>query len=319
MRAVIVHNAKPTIVERPSPVPAKDELLVRVHATALNRADLLQVKGLYPPPQGAPETLGLEFSGEVIGWGSDVHHFQMGQRIMALVAGGGYAEEAVVKAEHAMIIPPNLNFIEAAAIPEAFLTAYSNLIEIGRLSAGETVLIHAGASGVGLAAIQLAKQAGATVIVTASMAKHDICRQYGADLAIDYQTENFYERIKSHYDGVDVILDMIGAPYWEDNIRCLKRWGRLVFIGLMGGAESQVNFGMLMQKCLTIAGSTLRNREIERKTALIQAFWSYAESLFVTGHLQPTVHSVFPLSQVEEAHQLMASNKNAGKIILAIN
>lgn len=318
MRAVIVQNGRPTLVTRPAPKPQSDEVLVRVAATALNRADLLQVKGLYPPPSGASDVLGLEFAGEIIGLGEEVRHLQVGQRVMALVAGGGYAEEAVVNAHHVMPVPPNLTLVEAAAIPEAFLTAYSNLIEIGRLSAGEVALIHAGASGVGLAAIQLAQQVGAKVAVTASRAKHAICRQYGAQLTIDYKTENFAERVIQAYGGVDVILDTIGAPYWQDNIRCLNRWGRLVYIGLMGGAEGQIHFGAFLQKCLTVAGSTLRNRETERKTALIQTFWSYSESLFANGTLKPVIDSVFPLADVQHAHQLMADNRNAGKIILTL-
>lgn len=318
MRAVIAQNSQPVLVEIPTPTPQPDEVLVKVHATALNRADLLQVAGSYPPPDGAPPTLGLEFAGEVAACGSAVQDFKVGDRVMALVAGGGYAEFALAPAPHTMPIPPNLSAPEAAAIPEAFITAYHNMLEIGGLVAGETVLIHAGASGVGLAAIQIAKLVGAKVIVTASAGKQRICLDHGAERAIDYKTQNFADAIIADSDGVELIIDFIGAPYWEDNVRVLKKWGRLVFVGTLGGAIKEVNFGHIMRKRLTISGSTLRDRSYERKAALISRFWKWAMPHFVTGALKPTVWRTLPLEQVAEAHRLMAENQNAGKIVLTL-
>lgn len=318
MRAVIAQDSKPVIVELPDPEPKPGEILVDVKATALNRADLLQVAGNYPPPEGAPETLGLEFSGEVVALGAGVEVFQVGQRVMALVGGGGYAEKAVTSAQTAMLIPDNFSYDEGAALPEAFLTAYSNMVEIGGLSAGERVLIHAGASGVGLAAIQIAKAIGATVIVTASAGKHDICKAMGADMTIDYKTENFAERILEVYSGVHLVVEMVGAPYWEDNLKVLEKWGRLVFVGLQGGTKAEVNFGLIMAKRLTISGSTLRNRTSERKAALVRNFSQWALPHFESGALKPNIWKVMPFEQVAEAHDLMRQNSNAGKIVLKI-
>lgn len=319
MRAVIGQDNKPTLVDLPDPAPKPDELLVQVKATALNRADLLQVKGRYSPPPGTPDTLGLEFAGQVIEIGENVTHFAVGERVMALVGGGGYAEKAVVPALHAMPIPEKLSYEEGAAIPEAFLTAYSNMVEIGGLLSTDTVLIHAGASGVGLAAIQIAKLIGAKVIVTASAGKHDLCLQCGASRAIDYNTENFADSILANEGGVDMVVDFIGAPYWDDNVRVLNKWGRLIFIGLMGGAKKEVNLSDIMRKRLIVTGSTLRDRSYSRKTGLIGRFWKWAEAHFIFGSLKPTIWKTLPLEQVEEAHNLMSSNANTGKIVLTVN
>lgn len=319
MRAVIAQDKKPVIVDLPQPVPNERELLVKVSATALNRADLMQVAGHYPPPPGAPDTLGLEFAGEVVATGSAEPAIPPGTRVMALVGGGGYAEYAIVPEAHALVVPDALTDIEAAATMEAFLTAYSNMFDLGRLQTGETVLIHAGASGVGLAAIQMARAIGATVIVTASAGKHEICTQYGADMCIDYKSENFADRIETIYpDGVDLVLEMVGAPYWDDNVRVLKKWGRLVFIGLMGGRKAEVDFGQIMGKRLSVMGSTLRNRTFARKTDLIARFGQWALPMFRDGALKPTVWQSMPLEQVAEAHALMQSNTNAGKIVLTV-
>lgn len=318
MRAVVARDLRPVIVDLPPLSLKPDEVLINVKATALNRADLLQVQGNYPPPPGAPETLGLELAGEIIGLGAQVTDRHVGQRVMALVGGGGYAEQAAVPAAHTMPIPQRFSYEEAAAIPEAFLTAYTNMIEMGRLAAGETVLIHAGASGVGLAAIQCAKVIGAAVVCTASAAKHEACYQHGADLVIDYKTENFAERVRAEYGGADLIIDFIGAPYWEANIQVLNLWGRLVFIGLMGGAVKEVNFGQIMQKRLSIMGSTLRTRSYEEKARLTADFWAWAAPHFESGALRPTIWRSLPLDQVEEAHRLMSENQNAGKIVLTV-
>lgn len=320
MRAVIAQDQQPTLVDIPKPEPTANELLVEVKATALNRADLLQVQGGYAPPVGAPDTLGLEFAGVVAERGENVNDYPVGSRVMALVGGGGYAEYAAVPAAHALPIPDILSDVEAGALMEAYLTAYSNMVDIGRLTAGETVLIHAGASGVGLAATQIAKALGATVIVTASAAKHPICEAHGADMCIDYKTENFAERIQAdHSAGVDLVLEMVGAPYWDDNVRVLNKWGRLVFVGLMGGGKHEINFGLIMRKRLSIMGSTLRDRTFERKTDLIQRFGGWALPLFANGTLKPTVWRTLPLEQAAEAHNLMRSNANAGKIVLTVD
>jgi len=318
MRAVIAQDKQPILTDIPTPKPESGELLIKVRATALNRADLLQVAGSYPPPPGAPDTLGMELAGEVVEIGVGVIGYKVGERVMALVGGGGYAEFAVAPAEHCMRVPDILSDEEAAAIPEAFLTAYSNMLEIGGLVAGETVLIHAGASGVGLAAIQIAKHIGAQVITTASAGKHDVCIAHGAHQAIDYKSQNFADVILADSEGVDLVIDFIGANYWDDNVRVMKKWGRLVFVGLMGGAQKEVNFSQIMRKRLTIAGSTMRDRTYERKAGLIGRFWKWAEPPFRTGALKATVWRSLPLEQVAEAHQLMQQNQNAGKIVLML-
>lgn len=318
MRAVIARDSAPAIVDIPAPEPGPGELLVQVKATALNRADLLQVRGQYPPPAGAPETLGLEMAGDVIQVGEGVTTFAPGDRVMGLLAGGGYAELAVVHAGHVIPIPQNFTYEEAAAIPEAFITAYSNLLLIGALRESERVLIHAGASGVGLAATQIAKLVGAQVFVTASAGKHTVCREAGADMTIDYNTENFAARILSEHPGVALVLDMVGAPYWDDNLRVLEKWGRLVFVGLQGGSSKTVNFGTIMRKRLTITGSTLRDRSTERKTHLIADFTAWAMPHFASKALRPTIWRVMPLDEVEAAHNLMLENANAGKIVLTV-
>lgn len=318
MRAIIAQDGKPTLTERPMPQPKADEVLIAVKATALNRADLLQVKGAYPPPPGAPDILGLELAGDVLAVGNNVRGVDVNDRVMALVSGGGYAERAVVHHQHVMPIPDGMRYSDAAAIPEAFLTAYSNMIDIGGLTHGERVLIHAGASGVGLAAIQMAKAVGATVIVTASAPKHGICKSHGADMTIDYKTEDFAERILAAYSGVHLIVDMVGAPYWDDNVRVLEKWGRLVFVGLQGGASHTVNFGAIMAKRLKIMGSTLRNRRHDLKSQLIADFSAWGLPLFAERKLKPTVWNVMALEEVEAAHNIMRQNKNAGKIVLTI-
>lgn len=319
MRAVIARDKKTTLVDIPQPQPAADEILVKVTATALNRADLMQVAGNYPPPPGSPDTLGLELAGTVAEVGADVTAFTAGQRVMALVGGGGYADYAVVPAAHTLPVPDNLTDVEAGALMEAFLTAYTNMFDLGRLAAGETVLIHAGASGVGLAAMQMAKAIGAIVIVTASAPKHDMCREHGADMCIDYKTQNFAEVIEQqHPAGVDLVLEMVGAPYWNDNVRVLNKWGRLVFIGLMGGAKAEVSFRDIMAKRLSVMGSTLRDRTFERKSDLIARFGEWALPKFAEGALKPTVWRALPLEQVAEAHDFMRNSANAGKIVLTL-
>ncbi|MCL4254122.1 MAG: NAD(P)H-quinone oxidoreductase [Anaerolineae bacterium] len=318
MRAIIAHDKKPTFIDIPDPIPASNEVLIAVHATALNRADLLQVMGLYPPPAGSPETLGLELAGEVIAKGEHVSQWRIGDKVMALVGGGGYAEKAVVRADHCMPVPIGMTYEQAAAIPEAFLTAYSNMIVMAGLKDNECVLIHAGASGVGLAATQLAKLIGAKVIVTASAQKHDVCRANGATITIDYKTQNFADTILQDSDGVNVIVDMVGAPYWEDNFRVIEKWGRWVIIGTQGGGKVELNMGQLMKKRLSLMGATLRDRTNAEKMRLVMDFEGWAMPHFDAGALRPIVFTVMNWEDVDKAHDMMRQNLNAGKIVLKI-
>ena len=302
--------------EAPDPKPAAGELLVRVRATAANRADLLQRRGAYPPPEGASPILGLELAGEVL---SGAGAWRPGDRVMAVVTGGGYAELAAVPAGMAIRIPDRLSFEEAAAIPEAFLTAFLNLFTLGRLEGGESVLIHAGASGVGTAAIQLARSAGARVLITAgSDEKLARCRELGAEVALHYKRESFRERVAEATvgRGVNLILDLVGAPYWDDNLASLAIDGRLASIGTLGGSRGQIDISPILAKRLTILGAALRRLPLPQKTALAKAFAAFALPRFESGELRPVVDSVYPLAQAAEAHRYMELNRNTGKIVL---
>ncbi len=304
--------------ELPDPQPGPDELLVRVHATAVNRADTLQRRGNYPPPPGASPILGLELAGEVLtpagGW-------QVGDRVMAVVTGGGYAELATVPVGMALPIPASLSYEQGAAIPEAFLTAYLNLFTLGGLQAGETVLIHAGASGVGTAAIQMARAAGARVITTAGSAeKLERCRQLGADVTINYHNESFATRVHevTQRQGVNLILDFVGAPYWEANLSALAPYGRLMLIGFLGSARGQLDLGPILAKSLTVRGTTLRRTPLDQKIALTQAFAAFGLDRLASGELQPVIDAIYPLHEAAAAHQAMESNRNVGKIVLRV-
>jgi putative PIG3 family NAD(P)H quinone oxidoreductase len=304
--------------DAPEPQPGADELLVRVHATAVNRADLLQRRGGYAPPPGASPILGLELAGEVV---QPVGEWRSGDRVMAVVTGGGYAEVAAVPAGMAMRIPERFSYQEAAAIPEAFLTAYLNLFTLGRLQSGEVALIHAGASGVGTAAIQLARAAGARAIVTAgSDEKLALCRELGAELAINYKSESFADRVQAATDGrgADVLLDFVGAPYWDINMAALALGGRLMLIGFLGGSRGQLDLGTIMGKSLTIASTTLRRTPLPQKLALTQAFTEFALPRFERGELRPVIDRVMPIAQAAEAHRVLEANSNAGKVVLSV-
>src|SRR5262245_12070741 len=307
------------IGDAPDPQPADDELLLRVHATAVNRADLLQRRGAYDPPPGASPILGLELAGEIVrpsgGW-------RAGERVMAVVTGGGYAELAAVPVGMAMRVPERLTFEEAAAVPEAFLTAYLNLFTLGRLQAGETALIHAGASGIGTAAIQLARAAGARVLTTAgSDEKLARCRELGAEVAINYRRESFRERVAEATGGrgVNLILDFVGAPYWDDNLAALATDGRLALIGFLGGSRGQIDIGPLMGKRLNVFGTTLRRTPLPQKIALTEAVAAFALHRFESGELRPVIDTVLPLEQAAEAHRQMEANRNVGKIVLRVD
>jgi putative PIG3 family NAD(P)H quinone oxidoreductase len=304
--------------DAPDPRPAEGELLVRVYATAANRADTLQRRGNYPPPEGASPILGLELAGEVV---EGVGDWRPGDRVMAVVTGGGYAEMAVVPAGMAVRIPEQLSFEAAAAIPEAFLTAYLNLFTLGRLQAGETVLIHAGASGIGTAAIQLARAAGAHVFVTAgSDEKLMRCRELGAEVAINYKSDSFRERViaVTGSKGANLILDFVGAPYWDDNLASLAIDGRLALIGFLGGSRADLDLGPILGKRLHVFGTTLRRTPMPQKIALTEAFAAFALARFEAGELRPVIDVVLPLDQAAEAHRRMESNTTVGKIVLQV-
>jgi len=325
MKALLVDNSsgKPVMKpgEHPTPKPNPNELLVKVEATALNRADLLQKAGNYPVPDGASPILGLEMAGRVETTGQDVRSFEEGDLVFGLLPGGGYAEYCVIPEAHAMPIPDLLSFEEAAGIPETFLTAYQGLFWIGELFDNETVLIHAGGSGVGTAAIQLANQLSETRIITTagSTSKLELCRDLGADLAINYKDENFKKVIEAEFgrSKVDVILDFIGASYWDQNVDLLAHDGRLVQLGLLGGSSvDNVSLGTILRKRLTIRGSTLRSRSDEYKALLTEEFMDMAMDLIESKQIKPVIDSVFDWTDVEEAHLRMRNNENAGKIIL---
>jgi putative PIG3 family NAD(P)H quinone oxidoreductase len=304
--------------DAPDPVPREDDLLVRVRAAGVNRADLLQRQGRYPPPPGASPILGLELAGEIE---AAAGSWRVGDRVMAVVSGGAYAQRAVVPSQVAMRIPDGLIFEQAAAIPEAFLTAYLNLFTLGGLTAGETVLIHAGASGVGTAAVQLVKAAGARAVVTAGTdEKCAFCRDLGADLAINYKTDSFPERVQAFTDGagVDLALDFIGAPYWSANTACLRRGGRLMLIGFLGGASGDINLSAIMTKNLTVTGTTLRATPLDQKARLVSEFEAFARARFLSGELRPIIDRVYALQDAAEAHRRMADNANLGKLILHV-
>lgn len=287
---------------------------IDVRATAVNRADLLQRAGRYPPPPGASEILGLECAGVVSEVGPDVRGWSVGDRAMALLAGGGYAEEVVVDAGSAMRVPDALSDEEAAAIPEVFLTAFLNLFLLARLRDGETVLIHGGGSGVGTAATTLAKLAGARVIVTAgSREKCERCLAHGADVAIDYREEDFVERAR----GANVILDHIGARYLPRDLDALATDGRVVIIGSMGGERvAEVDVVKLLGKRAQIIGSTLRSRSVEDKAAIVEAFLARFGADLEAGRIRPVIHTVLPLERADDAHDLMEASEHFGKIVL---
>lgn len=325
MKAVLIKNFGAAenleMGEFDTPQPAENQVLIKVHATALNRADLLQREGKYPPPPGESPILGLEIAGEIAGIGSAVTKWQIGDRVCGLLGGGGYAEYAVLHEEMALPIPDHLSYEEAAAIPEAFLTAFQALVWLAKLQKEESVLIHAGASGVGTAAIQLAKLFESPIYVTASAAKHEFCLQLGATHAIDYQEKDFENEILQQTDkqGVDVILDFIGAPYFQKNLNILQSDGRLILLATMGGFKiEELEIGGILRKRLQIIGTTLRARTLDYKIALTKDFRLFAWEAFEKGDLKPIVDRIYNWKDVVEAHRYMESNANKGKIVLKV-
>lgn len=327
MKAIIVREPgdaeQLTMGEVPTPEPTEEELLVRVKATALNRADILQREGKYPPPPGASPLLGLEMAGVVERVGSRCAGWKEGDRVFGLLPGGGYGEYCVIPGKMAMPIPENLSFEEAAAVPEVFLTAYQALFWLGSLQRGQRVLIHAGASGVGTAAIQLVREAGAEPLVTAgSPEKLAACRELGAAEAFSYREGPFAPRVKEATGGrgVDLILDFVGAPYWEQNVECLATDGRLILISTLGGPKvEKVNLLALISKRIQVTGTTLRARSVDYKIRLTEDFARFALPRFRDGRLKPVIDRVFSWESVREAHRRMEANQNIGKIVLKVD
>ncbi len=323
MRAILHQTGSETLRlgEHPAPDPGPSDLLIKVAATALNRADIMQRKGNYPPPAGASPILGLEVAGTVAAVGDEVNSWELGDRVCGLLAGGGYAEYAVLHEDMALPVPEQMDWTVAGAIPETFLTAYQALFTIAGLREGERVLLHAGASGVGTAAIQLARLAGAEVLVTASAPKHDLCRKLGASQTIDYRQEDFAEAIAEYTTnkGVDVIVDVIGVPYFRQNIDALATDGRMVLLAFMGGHRiPDASLIPVLMKRLTITGSTLRARPLSYKIKLTQDFRAFAWQAIIDGKVAPVIDSVFDWTEAEQAHQRMEANANAGKIVLRV-
>ncbi|MEW6338936.1 MAG: NAD(P)H-quinone oxidoreductase [Acidobacteriota bacterium] len=307
--------------EAPVPVPGPGEVRISVAATALNRADLLQRQGKYPPPPGASAILGLECAGVVSALGEGVRTLGVGDRVMALLAGGGYAEETVAPAGCCLPVPGNLSLVEAAAVPEAFLTVHLTVFRLAGLRPGETLLVHGGGSGIGTAAIQMARAAGARVLVTAgSVEKCRRCEALGAERAIDYRAGDFapVARDVTGGRGVDVVLDSIGAPYLGPNLEALAPGGRLVVIATMGGHRGELDLARLMRLRASVIGSTLRSRSVEEKAALVEEFSRRFLPMFCDGRLRPVIDRVLPLEAVARAHRTMAASEHFGKIVLAV-
>jgi NADPH2:quinone reductase len=309
------------IAERPKPVCGASEVLVKVMAAGINRPDVAQRKGNYPPPGNAPQDIpGLEIAGIVEEIGANITRWKVGDKVCALVIGGGYAEYCNVPEGQCLPIPENLSFIEAASLPETFFTVWSNVFDRGRLNPGESLLVHGGSSGIGVAAIQMAKAMGSIVYVTAgSDEKCKFCEDLGAAKAINYKTGNFKEEINkiTNGKGVDVILDMIGGDYTPLNLQSLADEGRLVMINMMKGKDVGIDLALVMRKRLHITGSMLRSRDVGFKTAIAQNLEKHIWPMLASGKIKPIIHKVFPANKAAEAHHLMESSEHTGKIVLS--
>ncbi len=307
---------------RPLSQPAAGEVLVRVAAAGVNRPDVAQRKGVYPPPPGASDIPGLEISGEVVALGDGVTEFALGDSVCALVAGGGYAEYCAAPVPQTLPVPTGMDMMAAAGLPETFFTVWSNIFDRARFAPGEAVLIHGGSSGIGTTAIQLCKAFGASAVYTTvgNAEKAAFCEELGATRAIDYKQQDFVEEIRAMTDkaGVDVILDMIGGEYLNRNVSCMKPDGRLVQIALMGGAKGELNLGRVMMNRLTVTGSTLRARSVAFKSDIAAALREKVWPLLEAGEIAPVIHRTFPLAEAAAAHALMEESSHIGKIILEI-
>ena len=306
---------------RPVPEPAAGEVLIRVAAAGVNRPDVMQRAGSYPPPPGASDIPGLEVAGEVVSLGPEVEGIGLGDRVCALVSGGGYAQYCTAPAPQCLLIPGGLNEVEAGALPETFFTVWTNVFDRGALAFGERILVHGGSSGIGTTAIQLASAFGASVYATAgSEAKCAACRALGASEAFNYREQDFVAGLReaTEGDGVDLILDMVGGDYLSRNLACLAPGGRLVQIALLRGAKTEINLAPLMLKRLTLTGSTLRPRSVAEKADIAAALGSRVWPLLAAGRVRPVIHATFPLEAAADAHRLMESSAHIGKIVLEV-
>jgi putative PIG3 family NAD(P)H quinone oxidoreductase len=307
--------------ERPVPRPGAGEILIKVAAAGVNRPDVMQRMGLYPPPKGAPDIPGLEIAGAVAARGAGVTRWKDGDAVTALVVGGGYAEYCLAHESHALPVPNGLSMVEAAALPETVFTVWHNVFERGGLTAGETLLVHGGTSGIGTTTIQLAKSFGAKVITTAGSAeKCDACRKFGADVAVNYKTEDFVAATKSATDGrgADVILDMVGGDYIERNYEAAAVEGRIVQIAFQSSSKANVNFMRIMLKRLHHTGSTLRSRSVEDKGRIARAVEEKVWPLVAAGRVKPVMDQTFPLADATKAHARMETSAHIGKIVLTV-
>ena len=326
MRVIEISTPGPPEVlvtaERPDPVAGSGELLIAVAAAGVNRPDVLQRKGNYPPPPGASDIPGLEVAGTVEAVGASVDGWRLGDRVCALVSGGGYATKCVAPAPQCLPVPKGMELVDAAAVPETFFTVWTNVFERGRLAAGETALFHGGTSGIGTTAIQLARALGARVFATAgSDDKCRACEALGAERGINYRSEDFAGVVKELTGGrgVDLILDHIGAEYFERNLAALAVNGRLVQIGLMGGgSKATIDLNQVLRRWLTVTGSTLRNRSVDEKGAIAAALRREVWPLLESGRVKPVIYRTFPLAEAAEAHRLMESSAHVGKIVLTM-
>lgn len=306
---------------RPVPRPGEGEVLVRVAAAGVNRPDVMQRQGRYPPPPGASDLPGLEIAGEVAALGPKVSGLSVGDKVTALLSGGGYAAYAVAAAPLCLPVPDGISMVEAAAIPETFFTVWTNLFDRGRCKAGDTVLIHGGTSGIGTTAIQLAAACGARVFATAgSDDKARACERLGAVRGINYRTQDFVEvmRAETGGNGVDVTLDMVAGGYVARNLDVAALEGRIVMISLIGGSRAEINMGTILTKRLTLTGSTLRSRTVAQKAEVADAVKKNIWPLLAAGRVRPIIHATFPLAEAAEAHRLMESSNHIGKIVLTV-
>jgi len=325
MRAINIISSAPgnslAICSRPVPDPNPGEVLIKVHAAGVNRPDIMQRKGLYPPPEGASDVLGLEVAGTIAALGSNTTHLNIGDKVCALVTGGGYAEYCIAPAQLCLTLPESFSFIQAAALPETYFTVWSNIFDRARLQPAETLLVHGGSSGIGTTAIQLAKAFGAKVIVTAgSKEKCQFCIELGADFAINYHQQNFVEEIQQYTQGkgVNVVLDMIGGDYLARNLKCMDFDARLIQIALQNGIKAEVNLLLIILKRLTITGSTLRARSTEFKAQIALQLQKNVWPLLAQKQIKPIIYQTFPLAEAAKAHALMESSHHIGKIILTL-
>ena len=323
MRAVVVPEPGGVealqVVDVEAPEPGPGEVLVRVTAAGVNRADLMQRQGFYDPPEGATPVLGLECSGDVVALGEGVTEFSKGEHVVALLSGGGYAEYVAVPAGQVAVAPRGVDLVDAAGLMEVAATVWSNVFMMAKLQHGETLLVHGGASGIGTMAIQLAKAFGARVVVTVgSEEKAAFCRELGADLAINYRETDFVDALDEAGLKADVILDIVGAKYLDQNVRALNTAGRLVVIGLQGGVKGELNLNRLLMKRAAVMATSLRARPTQEKAAIVSAMVAQVWPLVADGTVRPIVHARMPLDQVRDAHQVLEDSSHTGKVLLTV-